>query len=228
MSPGGTSSSNNSSSNNNQQSKCLNEKRRREQENTYIEELAELIADRLCSMSSLSVKPDKCAILQEAVKQIRIIKKQETRASAAAAAHAATATASSTNVVVTDVSDYEAGEDILSPTAHMGTSSQNNSSISSQHHHAVVSASSSAASTSSSSSPSSHHTHPALHAHHVHHDLQASEVSSTKPSIIANEVLGPLLLEALDGFIFVVDQDGIIEFVSENVNSFIKFNQVRS
>ena len=143
-----------SAANNSQQSKCLNEKRRREQENTYIEELAELIADRLCSISSLSVKPDKCAILQEAVKQIRVIK-QETRDE-------------DEPVVIAAAAPAAAG-----------------------------------------------------------HDLQASEVSSTKPSIIANEVLGPLLLEALDGFIFVVDQDGKIEFVSENVNSFITYNQVR-
>lgn len=58
-------------------------------------------------------------------------------------------------------------------------------------------------------------------------DLQASEVSSSKPSIITSDVLGPLLLETLDGFLFVVNQDGKIEFVSENVNTFLNYKQVR-
>ena len=126
-----------------QLNKCLNEKRRREQENIYIEELAELISASLSDMSSLSVKPDKCAILQETVKQIRIIKKQV---------------------------------DCLDPSQ-------------------------------------------------ASDDLQASEVSSSRPTILANDVLGPLLLEALDGFLFIVNTDGIIEFVSENVTSFLLYAQ---
>ncbi|RWS30855.1 Taiman-D-like protein, partial [Leptotrombidium deliense] len=116
-------------------SKNISEKRRRDQENVYIEELAELIYSRLSDMNSFSVKPDKCAILEETVKQIRIIK------------------------------------------------SESNS------------------------------------------DLQGCEVSSSKPTIIASQVFGPLLLEALDGFLFVINKEAKIEFISENVVSYLKFKQ---
>ncbi|KAL0274024.1 UNVERIFIED_CONTAM: hypothetical protein PYX00_006559 [Menopon gallinae] len=119
--------------------KCLNEKRRREQENIYIEELAELISASFADMSSLSVKPDKCAILQETVNQIRHIKQQENCSGDAA--------------------------------------------------------------------------------------VQQGEVSSSNPTVLRNEVFGPLLLEALDGFLFVVNLEGKIEFVTENVHQFIKFTK---
>nr|CAD7258429.1 unnamed protein product [Timema shepardi] len=118
--------------------KCLNEKRRREQENIYIEELAELISASFVDMSSRSVKPDKCAILQETVNQIRHIKQQE------------------------------------------GTSSD---------------------------------------------AVQQGEVSSSKPTILANDVIGPLLLEALEGFLFVVNTEGKVEYVTENVSQFIKYTK---
>lgn len=74
-------------------------------------------------MSSLSVKPDKCAILQEAVNQIRSIKQQE--------------------------------------------------------------------SATQSTDP-----------------VQQGEVSSSRPTILSNDVYGPLLLEALEGFLFVVNSEG--------------------
>ncbi|KAF5290781.1 hypothetical protein FQA39_LY14624 [Lamprigera yunnana] len=120
--------------------KCNNEKRRREQENIYIEELAELISANFADMSSLSVKPDKCAILQETVNQIRSIKQRD-----------------------------------------------------------------------NSSQP----TDP----------VQQGEVSSSRPTILSNEVYGPLLLEALEGFLFVVNGEGKVEHVTDNVSTYIRFNR---
>ena len=56
--------------------KCQNEKRRREQENIYMEELAELLSgnesEQLQTYSS--VKPDKCAILEETLNHIKRIR----------------------------------------------------------------------------------------------------------------------------------------------------------
>lgn len=55
--------------------------------------------------------------------------------------------------------------------------------------------------------------------------VQQSHVSSSKPAILADDILGPLLLEALDGFLFVVNSQGKVEFVSDNVTQFIKYTQ---
>uniref|UniRef100_A0A0K8SAR1 Nuclear receptor coactivator 2 n=2 Tax=Lygus hesperus TaxID=30085 RepID=A0A0K8SAR1_LYGHE len=125
-----------------QLAKSLNEKRRRELENIFIEELAELIsAASFADMSSLAVKPDKCAILQETVNQIKHIKEQEA---------AATRTIDA---------------------------------------------------------------------------VQQGEVSSSKPTILTNDFFGPLLLEALEGFLFIVNQDGKVEYVTDNIATFIKFTK---
>ena len=55
-------------------------------------------------------------------------------------------------------------------------------------------------------------------------DIQEEEISSSQ-SVLPKEILGSLVLEALDGFMFIVKSDGKIDFVSDNVKDFLGFPQ---
>ncbi|XP_032453114.1 nuclear receptor coactivator 3 isoform X10 [Nasonia vitripennis] len=57
------------------------------------------------------------------------------------------------------------------------------------------------------------------------HAVQQGEVSSSNPSILSNDQVGPILLEALDGFLFIVNTEGRVEYVTDNITEYINYTK---
>ncbi|XP_046605214.1 nuclear receptor coactivator 2 isoform X7 [Neodiprion virginianus] len=57
------------------------------------------------------------------------------------------------------------------------------------------------------------------------HAVQQGEVSSSNPNILSNDQVGPILLEALDGFLFVVNAEGRVEYVTDNISQYISYTK---
>ncbi|CAF0950930.1 unnamed protein product [Adineta steineri] len=55
--------------------------------------------------------------------------------------------------------------------------------------------------------------------------IQQSDVSSSRPALLAQDALGPLLFEALDGFFFTVNHNFEFDSVSDNVGQYLKYSQ---
>ena len=137
-------------------------------------------------MSSLSVKPDKCAILQETVNQIRCIKVQEELQD--------DKTIFSDSFIVTESASSSTSSNTTS------NPNPNQNQIQNQNQNLTLVASTSTA-------------------------VQQGEVSSSRPTLLHTNIFGNLLLDALEGFLFVVNGEGKIEFVTDNISVYTKFTR---
>ncbi|XP_076378438.1 uncharacterized protein LOC117223279 isoform X9 [Megalopta genalis] len=57
------------------------------------------------------------------------------------------------------------------------------------------------------------------------HAVQQGEVSSSNRNILSNDQVGSIVLEALDGFLFIVNTEGRVEYVTENITQYINYTK---
>lgn len=148
----------------------------------YIDELTELISVSIAAdMNSLSVKPDKCAVLHETVKQTRKILEQEESGCSSGT--------------------LSGGEDPQPRTPSHHLNSGGGVAL--------------AIAASDDGLAGVHHHGPA--------GLQPGDMLPSKPALLDTQMVGAFLLEALDGFLFVVNTEGKTEYVSDNVTHFLRY-----
>jgi hypothetical protein len=70
------------------------------------------------------------------------------------------------------------------------------------------------------------HTWSNQHGNNSIFSLQQQQQQQQQQTTKSNDLLSNYMFDSLDGFFFLINSNGIIQFISENVVNFIKYSQV--